>query len=181
MTNTKKLAEAAQNEVAHVPGNHQCAYSNGMALRQLLAEKEAGFHFNLQTHPAPQPLHIPRCVGHVFNYLKSDSADEFLRIKMALEISEASPAFQAACKILDPLVAEVRRLEALILDEQTASGQKLAAIREAEDAAIAKAQAALESDPAVKKLKEQAEQTRPAHIEAPSFRGKVVLATATAQ
>jgi hypothetical protein len=181
MSNTSIELEAARNAVGNQLGHHICAYTNGMALRTLHAEKEPGFLFSLSVNDAPTPLCIPNSLGYIFNHVRSYAAAEFLAIRQALEICETSPAFIEAFAIMDPLVQEVRRLEAKLEQEQLEYGRKLGAIKEAEDAALEKARIALEKDPALSKLRTEAEAVRPPHIEPPPFRGKVQLAVVPAE
>lgn len=180
MSNTSIELEAARNAVGNQLGHHIAAYVNGMALRHLHAEQEPGFLFNLSVHGAPTPLCIPNGVSHIYSYVRSAAAADFLAIRQSMEICEASPAFIEAFGIIDPLIQEVRRLEAKLLDEQAEYGKKLTTIAAAEEAALAKAQLAYEKDATIAKLRADAEAVRPAHIEAAPFRGRVQLVTAVA-
>lgn len=165
-SNTLKQIETAELAVGHVLSNHIAVYVNGLALRKLYDEKLPGFMFNLTTHGAPHPLNISNSTSHIFNYIRSDSAMEFLAIKQALEISEASPAFIEAYEILNPLVQEVRRLKAVLAEELAAAGQAAAKLAEAKADAIEKALAAVEAEFAQPEPQAQPEPE-------PPFRGKV--------
>ncbi len=180
MSNTKDQLTAAREAVHTTPLHHQCVYTNVMALRAVYAEQEPHFRFVLTTHPAPTPLDIMNGVGHVFNYVRGDN--EFLNIRFALEYSEASPEFKEANAIIQPLVDEVRRLEAKLEAESVAYFEKVTTARQAEDAALEEARRKVESDPEIAKLRAHAEKIRPAHIEESytPFRGKVILTTAPA-
>jgi hypothetical protein len=179
MTNTQTLLEAAIQEVEGTLAHHQAIYTNGIALSSRAETARIEFMNRIRgTSGDGSPLNLQKGWPEIENILGSESVSRYLVASAVATAVQASPAFQEADAIITPLIADVRRLEALIEAEQTAYGQKLAAIRDAEEAAISKAQAALEADPAVKKLREQAEAARPSHIEPPPFRGKVALATA---
>ncbi len=83
---------------------------------------------------------------------------------------------------MQPLIDRVAELETEQQAESQRYAEKLHAIREAEATALEKARLALERDPAVAKLRSQAETCRPAHIEPPPlFRGKVEFASREAE
>jgi hypothetical protein len=172
--NNQELLDVAKTKVGSVAPHHRHAYSNGMALRQLLEENQPAFALNFELQGPADPLRTHANMNHVFTYLMSDHAGRFLRISQAHEIFDASQAFKDACKILDPLVAEVRRLEELILDEQAELCAKTNELREAEEAAMRKAQEIAAADPAVIAARERLEalQNPPALI-----RGRQKLAT----
>lgn len=171
MTTTEKI-EFAKDAVGNVPAHHSCAFVNGSALRNLYAEREPSFLFNLAVNGAPTPLVVPNSTSHIFNYIRTEDASEFLAIRAALEIAEASPAFREACEIMEPLLAEVRRLEQQLADEIAEHGVKCNALQVAESAALEKAKAIADKDPAVVAARQALEK-----FSGPLIRGKQTLAT----
>jgi small-conductance mechanosensitive channel len=178
MTNTQYLIESAKFAVHHVLANHQAAYVNGIALRELHDERKAQFLHTLTQHPAAVPLNISNSSSHIFHHVRSDQFAEFQAIKTALEISEESAEFKEAFAITDPLVQEVRRLEQQLQDERTRAGQALHALNEVEQAARAAAEEKLANDPKVKAAREALAAAQPALVaeKAPDpalIRGKI--------
>ncbi len=172
---TEKALEAAKDAVGNVLGHHIAVWTNTQALRQVRAEREPALIFSLCNHPAPEPLNISNSLSHPFNHVKGDQVSDFLAIRSTLEILEASPEFIEAAAILDPLVENVRRLEAKLQDEIAERGAKLNALREVEAAARAKAEAALENDPTVKAARDAvaAVTPKPPAEPAPLVRGVI--------
>lgn len=170
MNSTQDQLTAAQDAVGHVLANNQCRYVNTMALRQLVGKRETSFLNFMSVHAAPQPLHIPRCLAHVFNDVREPSGNthEFLALRQALEVAEADAATAEAFTIMEPLVEEVRRLEALLLAETADYHAKMQQVAAAQEKATADALAAVEADPAIGKLRQAAESIRPAHIDPPA-------------
>lgn len=157
MTTLEKL-QLAQLAVGNVSENHKAAYTSTLTLREIHADLEPKFLAHLENNGTSQALNPATGIPGLFSFVKSEVARDFLAIKQALAISEASPAFHAARVILDPLLAAVRKLEGQLQDEQTALGLRLNALREAEVAALSKAAATAASDPEVLKIRKQLEQ-----------------------
>ncbi len=175
MSNTQHELELARDAVGNVPANHLSAYVNIMGLRKLYAEKEPGFRLCITIHPAPTPLVIGNSISRTFCEVKSASAEEFLKIKQALEYAETLPEVIEALAIIEPLMGEIARLEEKLLEERAAYAVKLHAITAAEEAVLEKARLVLEKDSSLAKLRAEAEAARPPHIEPPPFRGKAEL------
>ena len=182
MTNTQNLLDEAKIAVRSQDVQQTASYVSGMALRAIHDDLRKDFLQSLREHPTPDPLNITNGSGHVFALLRSDRFKHFSAAKTALEVSDESQAFKDAFLVLTPLVAEVARLEGVLEAEQRDYGNQLNAIREAQDFATAKAQAALDSDPKIQKMLEAAEASRPSHVEQDLriFRGRVVLNPAAA-
>lgn len=174
--NTSEKIEAARNEVGSVPQHHIDAYCTGMALRLLHAKLEKQFLNSLASNPIAEPLNPSSSIGHVLGLVRGRDFADFSALETALRLNEASDHFKTAYEIMQPLVDRVAALEADLQAEVEAYAEKLHAIRAAEETALEKARLALEKDPAVAKLRSQAEAVRPAHIEPePLFRGRVEI------
>ena len=149
MTATEQDLEVAKNQLSHVLAHHVSIYTNGMALRQVRDEREQGFLFTMSNHPGAEPLHLGRCLSYPLNTVVSDNIGEFLAIRSALKILETSPEFIEAFAIIQPMVDEVRRLEAQHQAEIETLNRTRQTLHEAEEAATAKAMAHLDRDPAI--------------------------------
>jgi hypothetical protein len=181
MTIKQSQLEAVKHEIGHILHNVQCAYVNGMALRNLYSEKEGHFLFNLSQHPAPEVLRIPNCIGHMNQLAASSVGQDFGTLKILLDLSSASAEFQEAHSIIQPLVDRVAELEAEIEDERNTAGRAANALAEAEAAARQAAEDKLAKDPAVIAARKAFDAAQPALVPQPAldtsppFRGKVKI------
>lgn len=133
MTNTQNQLEDARNAVGNVPHHQQSAYCNIMGLRSLYAAQAEKFACMLSSHHEPEPLALGRCLSYTYSSIREST--EFINFSVALAFAEKNPGVQDALTVLEPLVANVRRLEAQVAAEAQAAG-----IRTAErEAAIAAA------------------------------------------
>jgi hypothetical protein len=185
MTIKEQQLEAAKNAVGSVLHNTRCAYTNGMALRQLYTEKEKHFLFNLSEHSAPEVLRIPNCLSHINNIATTSLGSNFGTLKILLDLSEASAEFQEAYSILQPMVDRVAELEAEIQAETETASRALHALHEAEDAARQAAESKAMRDPAVIAARKALEDSQPALVPeaaepAPLIRGRQKLETVPA-
>ena len=175
MTTIQKL-EAAKHEVAHIDERYRGLFTHGTALRLLVKEKDLEIINILATGGWPDPFNVLSDGSFVNALTTSAPMISFPILKQLLAVCEESDEFQIACRLIQPLVDQIGELEAQASTEAHAYALKLQAISAAEAAAVEKAIAAAEADPAIAKLRSQAEAVRPAHIEAPPFRGRVELA-----
>jgi aminopeptidase N len=173
--------EAVKHEIGHILHNVQCAYVNGMALRNLYTEKERHFLFNLSQHPAAEVLRIPNCLSHMNSLAASSLGSDFGTLKILLDLSEQSAEFQEAHGILQPLVDRVAELEAEIMEENAVAGRAANALAEAIEAARQAAEDKLAKDPAVIAARKALDAAQPALVPQPAldtsppFRGKVKI------
>jgi hypothetical protein len=180
MTITEQKLELTKDAIGNVLEHHRASYVNGMAIRNLLAEREPGFMVNLNVHGTPQPLNIPNCTSHVYTYLQTQHARDFLGIRAAHEISEKNPDFLEAFAILDPLVSEYRRLQGEIATERLVAAEASNKLQEAVEAARLAAEEKLAKDPAVLAAQKAFEAAQPALVPEPTpdivlTRGKMKL------
>jgi hypothetical protein len=140
-TTAEKLA-AAIAAVQAIPLKHRAPFVNLTALRQVLAERESNFRFHVLNHPTPWVLDIPNCISHAYGLVDNNPVvTEFLRLKQIIAAAEELPEVVEAERLYTPLIAEVRRLEALLAEEELAAG---IANREREEAKAAAIAAAIE-------------------------------------
>ena len=180
MTIKEQQLEAVKHEIGNVLHNTRCAYTNGMALRQLYTEKEKHFLFNLSQHPAAEVLRIPNCVSHMNNLATTSLGSGLGTLKILLDLSEASAEFQEAYSILQPMVDRVAELEAEIQDERNTAGRAAHALAEAIEVARLAAESKAMRDPAVVAAQKAHEAAQPALVPeavdtSPPFRGRVAL------
>jgi hypothetical protein len=90
-------------------------------------------------------------------YLDNPVVRHLSELKTLREIIEESPQFAEAQRVLVPLYAELAEAEAREAEEAAAAAAARHALEEARAAALAKAEAKLDSDPAVKKAREALE------------------------
>ena len=178
MTIKEQQLEAVKHEIGNVLHNTRCAYTNGMALRQLYTEKEKHFLFNLSQHPAAEVLRIPNCVSHMNNLATTSLGSGLGTLKILLDLSEASAEFQEAYSILQPMVDRVAELEAEIQDERNTAGRAAHALAEAIEVARIAAEDKVAKDPAVIAARKALEAAQPALVPVPAepekpFRGKI--------
>jgi hypothetical protein len=149
LSTAEKLA-AAIASVQAVPIQHRAPYANLMALRQVAAEREPNFRFHILNHPTPWILDIGNCVAHSYGMVDNNPVvTEFLRLKHLIAAAEAMPEVQQAERLYLPLIAEVRRLEGLMAEEEAAAGAAAREREEARAAAVAAAVARAEAEFAV--------------------------------
>ncbi len=166
MTNTQNQLEDARNAVRNVLPHQQSAYCNIMGLRSLYAAQAEKFACMLSSHHEPEPLALGRCLSYIYSSIREST--DFINVSVALEVAEKNPGVQDALTVLEPLVANVRRLEAQLAAEAQAAG-----IRAAErEAAIAAA-----TEKALAEVAAQfSEPSPPAPAEAPQLiRGRQKL------
>lgn len=112
---------------------------------KLIADELCHFH-----HEA-DPEHVGNNLGRPFNYATQGSIfGEVLRLRLALEILEASDQYKIVVEKLDPLFAELAEAEAREAAERKALADAEAALREATEAARVKAEASVAKDASVK-------------------------------
>jgi hypothetical protein len=140
---------AAREAVTAQSSTDRTYFVNLAALRQLHAEKKTGLVFSISTHPAPNPLDVANGVGHICREAQHHA--EFYTIDNALRFAESLPEAVAAEKLIGPLVAEVRRIEALIEAEEAVISAKRHELLAAKEAATAAALSKVEKDPAILK------------------------------
>jgi hypothetical protein len=180
MTIKEQQLEAVKLEIGNIPHNPRCAYVNGMALRQLFAEREQAFLFTLSQHPAPEVLNIGNSLNHIYTHAQSDTGHGFSNLKAIVDLSENSHAFKTAYALIQPLVDRVAVLESEIQAEMEAESRARSALHEAEEAARAAAEEKLAKDPAVIAARKAFEAAQPALVAEPTpdivlTRGKVKL------
>jgi hypothetical protein len=171
---TQKQFEAAVAAVEDVLAHHKAIFTNGKALAGRAETARLGFMNRIMaTSGDGHPLDIAKGHPEVNTILSLDSARDYLNTKAIAEAVTSSPEFIEAAGILDPLVAEVRRLEAQVAAEAQAAGIRAAERRDAIAAATSAALAAVEA--------EFAEPSPPAPAEAPPLiRGRQKLENAVA-
>jgi hypothetical protein len=162
MSTSQKL-EVAIEKISALSQIEKSRYTSITVLRQLHDERASKFLFELETAHA-RPLDLGNCVSGIFSV--SQYSTEFFNIKSALDWTLAQPDFVAAESKVGELVADVRRLEAQLAEEELAAGrerqQRADALAKAEQAALAEVRAKfLDPEP-------EAEPEPPA----PPFRGK---------
>lgn len=162
MSIQSKLSSVRQ-EIENQPHDLRAAWCNVTGLRELVAERSQSLAAAFSRHPSPDPL-SPNSKSHPFTAAR-DASQEYVALKLSLDLLETSEDFKQAEKVISPLVAEVLRLEAQLREDQHAAAQVIAA----RDQAIATAKAE-----AIAEIEERfAAEPAPA-----PFRGKVKLATA---
>ena len=176
MNSTIEKLDSAQHELNKVEAHNRGAYAHGMALKQLWAEKQAEVLHLLSEQGMPDVMNPISDAGWLLAYASSPMTSRIPVLKAMYDISQASTHFKEACELIQPILDRVAKLEAEVLEENRAYALKLRAIADAEEAALAKAMLAAAADPAIAKLRSQAEAVRPANIDPPIFRGKVDLA-----
>jgi hypothetical protein len=171
---TTQLLENAIVAVGNSLGHHQCIFTNGKALALRVESARLEFMNRiLSTSGEGSPLHIQRGHPEIEVILGLDSAARFLSAKAISEAVTGSPEFIEAAAVLEPLIAEVRHLEAQVAQENEAAGKRAAERESAIAAATAAALAEVEA--------RFAEALPPAPAEAPPLiRGRQKLETALA-
>lgn len=143
MSTIEKL-ESARSAVGNVSHTLRAAWTNVHCLREILAQRSNHLAAAFGQHPAPNPLHLGNSTHHSFLTAREVSA-EYVSVKMSLDFLENSEDFKEADSVLTPLVAKVRELEAQLQAEEAAESRarqdKLDALAEAEQAALAEVRA----------------------------------------
>ena len=176
--NTTEKIELAKREVTQVEDLFRVAYAHGIALRQIVSQKELEIAAILSTGGWADPLNPMNDGSFIMGLATSAQLISLPILKALLEVSEGSENFKTGFSIIQPIVNRIADLEAELEAEVAAYAHKANASTAAQDAAVEKAVKALENDPALAKARQAAEVIRPPHI-APAlsiFRGKVDLA-----
>ena len=133
-----------------------------MALRHLWAEREAEILHLLSEQGLPDVMNPTSDAGWLLAYASSPMTSRLPALKVMLDISESSQHFKDACKIIGPIMDLIAKLEAELEMENAERGALANALREAEDLARAKAEAALGRDPTVLAARKALEAAQPA-------------------
>ena len=173
---TKQKLEDAQNRLESVPGENLCYLGNARAARMVVERLKSQFLIYMVSDCTGGILNANQ-QGPMLQYIRSNT--ELSNSITLLDMLEGDPRFQAARDLIEPIEAEIAELQALLAAEERSYATKVLAIRDAEDAAIAKARVAVQSDPSIEKLRRDAEKARPAHVEPDiiPFRGQVAFAS----
>ena len=173
---TKEKLEAAQSRLVNIETEHLCYLGNARAARMVVERLKSQFLIYMVSDCTGGILNANQ-QGPILQYIRGNT--ELANALVLLDMLETDPLFEEARKLIEPIEAEVANLQAELAAEEAGYARKVIAIRDAEDAVIAKARLAVESDPSIEKLRQAAEKARPAHVEASiqPFRGRVDLAS----
>ena len=173
---TKQKLEDAQNRLESVPGENLCYLGNARAARMVVERLKSQFFIYMENDCSGGILNANQ-QGPMLQYIRGNT--ELANALTILDMLEVDVRFEAARKLIEPIEAEVATLQAELAAEEAGYARKVMAIRDAEDAALTKARLAVEADPAIEKLRRDAEKARPAHVEPDiiPFRGQVAFAS----
>jgi hypothetical protein len=182
ITPTEKLIEETRFLIHNVPHVSLCAFLNWQCLNSIYQERKDRFLFDITQHAEPDIFNIANSTGHVRGHIQSSFYSEFAAAKIMLDLASEAHEVKIARGILEPLFGRLEELEAQLLAERAEIGAAMLALTAAEAEALAKAEAALASDPgvvaareALEKLQTQAELPK---VDPPLIRGKQKLALA---
>ena len=167
MNSTIEKLDAAQNELNSVEQTHRGAWAHGMALRHLWAEREEEILHLLSEQGLPDVMNPTSDTGWLLAYASSPMTSRLPALKVMLDISESSQQFKEACEIIGPIIDRIAVLEAQLEAENAERGKLSNALREAEELARAKAEAALGRDPTVLAARKALEAAQPAPVPEP--------------
>jgi len=149
MKTTEKLLAAAIAAVAAVAPeisgiwfNRQCLFFRANQARENIV---AQFAFSQNTNALDPLAGAPLCSLS----FQGMSTLNFAEAYLCYHVVNDSPEYQAAALIMDPMMAEVARLQELLESKQTARGHAAIKLQEAEQAATAAALAKSTGAPSV--------------------------------
>ena len=147
--NTPEKIEALKNQVTGLPYTARALFTNVAALQNVWLDKKAAVLLEFSHHPKPNPLDIPNSTNHSYSLIISPLFTEIATLRLTLEVAQASQEYQQACKVIEPLLEEIVRLEVQLAAEVAEKSERSRILREAEEAALAAATAKAAADPAV--------------------------------
>ena len=148
MTTQEKILEL-QNKVISLPYTARAIFTNVAALQNVWLDRKAAMFLELSHHPKPNPLDIPNSTNHTYSLILTPMFAEIATLRLTLDLAESSQEHQQACKVIEPLLEEIVRLEVQLAAEVAEKSDRSRILREAEEAALAAATAKAAADPAV--------------------------------
>jgi hypothetical protein len=152
MTTIEKL----ENEITELKSTIEChppetkaIYLNGVNLRQLYSEELARVRSQLLFHPFSRITNRSNTICDSFSHAENSKNGTLIHLSFVADVAESMPEFQAAYKLIQPLVNKLAELEADLVAEVDLRGKKQSALNAAREAALERARLAAETDPSV--------------------------------